>query len=113
MLSSNFVSKKNASWTLPGGLLSASCNINQNFGAHVGLQQGTKKTTHFATWPSFWSNTTGNPKLSLITPNLSPKSEPKSMFLELILASDKGREKKTTHFKSAIACQAGGGTQSV
>ena len=83
MLSSNFVSKKNASWTLPGGFLSASCNKNKHFGAHFGLQQGTKKTTHFDTWPSFWSNTTGNPKLSLITPNLSPKSEPKSRFLDV------------------------------
>ena len=83
MLSSNFASKKNASWTLPGGFLSAFCNINIIFGAHVGLQEGMKNATGFETFSFFWSNTTRNPKLSLISFNLSPKSEPKSMFLEV------------------------------
>ena len=53
MLNSIFESKKKASWTLPGGLLSASCNINKNFGAYVGLQVGPKFPTIFERKPSF------------------------------------------------------------
>ena len=53
MLNSVFDPQKNASLTLPGGLLSASCNINKNFGAYVGLQVGPELATGFEGKPFF------------------------------------------------------------
>ena len=53
MLNSIFDSKIKASWTLPGGLLSASCNINKFFGAYVGFQVGPKFPIPFKRKPFF------------------------------------------------------------
>ena len=91
MLRSILHSQKNASRSLPGGLLSASCNINQIFGGQLGLQIGTENPRYFDTSCVFVETPPGTPKLSLVSPNLSPKSEQKLRFLELVLASNKGR----------------------
>ena len=82
MLNSIFDSKKNASWTLPEGLLSASCNINKKFGAYVGLQVGAKFPSKSKGTPSFVEFLPESPKMCFKTPPRPPSDHPKSQKIE-------------------------------